>query len=222
MSYQEHKKHFGVAYKTGTDVWTHQPTNEEVSKLIEKLPAGAYILDIGSGRGFLAKHLADLGSKVIGLDFEGEIVAKANENIKDWGLEGKLKFVEADALKIPFADLSFDAICDFGLFETLFKEDWPVYVAEIIRVLKPGGFYLNVSLSRETQHFFEFSPKAGPEVDFEKYGIHYHFFEKEEMQNIFATATTGQAGKLSVISQETELAKKENEVVLLQTLFRKQ
>jgi ubiquinone/menaquinone biosynthesis C-methylase UbiE len=214
MSYLDHKEHFNIAYKTGTDSWSHQPTENQGSKLIEKLSPGAFILDIGSGRGFFAKHLAGLGFRVIGLDFEKEIVEKANKDIKDWGLEGKLKFMEADALSIPLTDNSFDAVCDFGLLETLYKDDWPKYANEINRVLKPGGFYLNVSLSRETQSFFEFLPKKEAEGDFEKYGIHYHFFEKEEMKNIFRNT-------LEVVSQEVKPAQKEKGVALLETLFQK-
>ena len=106
--------------------------------------------------------MAEMGYKVIGIDFESNIVQKANEEIKSWNLEGRLKFKEADALDIPFADVSFDGACDFGLLENLYKEDWPTYANEIFRILKPGGFYLNVSISRETKTFLEFSPKASP------------------------------------------------------------
>ncbi|MFA6301055.1 MAG: class I SAM-dependent methyltransferase [Candidatus Paceibacterota bacterium] len=214
MDYQEHKKHFNAAYKTGTDAWTHPYTDRESLKLTEKLSPNAYILDIGSGRGFLAKHLAEMGFKVIGIDFDGDIVNKANGDIMDWKLEGRVKFVEADALSIPFPDASFDAACDFGLFETLYKNDWEKYASEVNRVLKPGGFYFNVSLSAETGHFFEFSPKGSTEKDFEKYGIHYHFFEKAEMKSVFS-------GKLETISQGTSLATKNDGVVLLETLFQK-
>lgn len=214
MSYLEHKKHFNIAYKTGADVWSHPPKEQEGLKLIEKLKDGALILDIGSGRGFFARHLASLGFRVIGIDFESEIVRKANENIKDWGLEGKLKFMEADATDIPLSDESFDAVCDFGLLETLFKEDWQKYMSEINRVLKPGGFYLNVSLSRDTQNFFEFSPKKDG-GDFEKYGINYHFFTKEEMQDIFRE-------NFSIISQEENASSERGaNVILLETLFQK-
>ncbi len=214
MSYVEHKEHFNIAYKTGTDTWTHPSTTTEGKLFIEKLSPGATILDVGSGRGFFAKHLAGLGFKVVGIDFSKDAVQKANENIADWGLPGKLKFVEADVLNIPFVDGGFDAVCDFGLFETLYSEDWLAYANEINRVLKPGGLYLNVSLSRETQHFFDFSPKAGEEVDFEKYGIHYHFFGEEEMKTIFL-------GKFDVLSQKTELAKTDEKIILLETLFQK-
>ncbi len=214
MDYNEHKKHFEIAYKTGTDFWPHSPVELRKEKLIEHLPKGARILDIGSGRGFFARHLAKMGFQVIGLDFEGNIVKKANSEIADWGLTGKLKFIEANALSIPLTDGSFDAVCDFGLFETLFKADWPVYAAEISRVLRPGGIYLNVSLSRKTEKFFEFSPINSTDGEFEKYGIHYHFFEKEEMSDIFKKY-------FKIENQEIEFTKNDNQVALLETLFRK-
>jgi len=118
-------------------------------------------------------------------------------------------------LAIPFPDAHFDAICDFGLFETLHREDWPQYLIEISRVLKPGGYYLNVSLSRETQNFLNFHPvNEMSDGDLERYGIRYHFFTHDEMQNIFSS-------KFETISEQTELSKKQKGLVLLRTLFKK-
>ncbi|HNW71368.1 MAG TPA: class I SAM-dependent methyltransferase [Candidatus Paceibacterota bacterium] len=215
MQYHEHKKYFEVAYKNGADIWTHLPIEARGEKLTERLKMGSYILDIGSGRGLFAKQLADNGYKVVGIDFEKNIVEKANSQIKDWGLFGKLKFIEADVLDIPLTDESFDGICDFGLLENLYHEDWEQYANEITRVLKPGGFYLNVSLSRETQKFFEFNPKNSLSGEFQKYGVHYHFFDKEEMEKIFA-------GKLKIISQENKhISQKPADTILLETLFQK-
>ncbi|MBP6883817.1 MAG: class I SAM-dependent methyltransferase [Candidatus Pacebacteria bacterium] len=215
MDYHEHKKYFETAYKTGSDTWPRMPVEIQGVKLMEQLPKDALILDIGSGRGFFAKHMADMGYRVIGIDFEGGIVKKANEEIKSWGLEGKLKFMEANTLDIPFADASFDGACDFGLLENLYSEDWNQYANEVARILKPGGFYLNVSISRETKTFFDFSPKASPTGDVEKYGIHYHFFEPQEIQNIFTPA------KLNIVSQENTPIKKPREMILLETLLKK-
>ncbi len=215
MDYSEHKKHFEIAYKTGTDFWTHSSIELlKREKLITRLPKGAHILDIGSGRGFLARHLAKIGFQVTGLDFEKNIVEKNNSEIKDWGLLGKLKFVEGDALKIPFANESFDAVCDLGLFDTLHKEDWPIYASEINRVLKLKGLYLNISLSRKTEKFFEFSPINSKDGEFEKHGIHYHFFEKTEMESIFKNY-------FKIESQNIEFTKKDRELAFLKTLFRK-
>lgn len=214
MSYQKHKNYFETAYKTGTDIWTHIPIKARGEMLIEQLSPGAFILDIGSGRGLFAKRLVELGFRVIGIDFVSEIVQKANADIKNWGLEGKLKFVEGNALDIPFTDNSFDGICDFGLMENLFKEDWEQYANEINRVLKPGGFFLNISFSRETQHFFEFYPKNSKTGEFQKYGIHYHFFDKNEMKEIFNH-------NLTPIKQNIEFTDRPNEIALLETLFQK-
>ncbi len=178
---------------------------------MEKLQPNALVLDIGSGRGLFGKHMADSGLRVIGIDFESGAVAKTNSHIKDWGLAGKLRFMEADALEIPFADASFDGATDFGLMENLFTADWSAYAEEVARVLKPGGYYLNVSLSRETPKFMDFSPKASADGDFEKYGVHYHFFTEEEMRQIFGDAC-------EIISSEIIPTK---DAYYRETLFRK-
>ncbi|MFA6273602.1 MAG: class I SAM-dependent methyltransferase [Candidatus Paceibacterota bacterium] len=214
MKYHEHKKYFETAYRTGSDVWTHLPMKGRGLMLTEKLSPNSLILDVGSGRGLFAKQLAEAGFRVIGIDFEENIIKKSNSEIKNWGLEGKLKFMEASALDIPFADESFDAVCDFGLLENLYKEDWEQYANEISRILKPGGFYLNNSISRETQKFFEFSPKASESGDFQKYGVHYHFFNKDELKKIFDH-------QLTPIKQDIEFPEKPNQFALLETLFQK-
>jgi ubiquinone/menaquinone biosynthesis C-methylase UbiE len=214
MDYNEHKKYFEIAYRNGADLWTHLPMKARGEKLREKLPIGSLILDVGSGRGLFAKELADAGYRVIGIDFEKNIIEKANSHVKSWGLEGKLKFREADVLDIPFTNASFDGICDFGLLENLYQKDWLKYAEEINRVLKIGGFYLNVSLSRETLHFFDFSPKASLSGDFQKYGVHYHFFEKEEINELFKN--------FNLLSQENEVVHhKPTETIFLESLYQK-
>jgi ubiquinone/menaquinone biosynthesis C-methylase UbiE len=214
MDYEKHKEYFETAYRTGSDIWTHLPMKDRGEMLMEQLPPDALILDVGCGRGLFARKLAESGYRVIGLDFERNIVKKINEDVKSWGLEGKLKFVDGDALDIPFTDNSFDGVCDFGLMENLYPEDWGQYASEISRILKPGGFYLNTSLSRETQKFLEFHPKGSKSGEFEKYGVHYHFFNKDEMKKIFDH-------DLNPIEQNIELVEKPDQVALLETLFQK-
>jgi len=214
MDYKEHKEYFETAYRTGSDIWTHIPTKERGEMLTNELPKGALILDVGSGRGLFAKQLAENGYSVIGIDFEPNIVKRANEEIKNWDLQGKLRFVEGDALDIPFTDESFDGVYSFGLMENLYKDDWTKYASEIIRVLRPGGFYLNVSMSRETQQFLGFNPKGSDSGDFERYGIHYYFFNKEEVRDIFT-------GQLDLIEQKIESVESPDKISLLASLFRK-
>jgi len=214
MDYTEHKKFFETAYKTGSDIWTNLPFKDRGKVFMENLPKDSIILDVGAGRGLFAKMLAESGYKVIGIDFEKNIVDKVNSEIKNWNLEGRLRFMEGDALDIPFEDNSFDGICDMGLLDHLYKEDWAQYANEVNRVLKVGGFYLNISFSRETQDFLEFHPKGSDDGDFEKYGVYYHFFNKEEIKNIFND-------KLIKVEQGINFTEKPNELALVETLFQK-
>jgi len=214
MDYKKHKEYFEAAYRTGSDIWTHLPLKNRGKALMEQLPSNSIILDIGSGRGFFAKKLVEFGYKVIGLDFESNIVKKTNKEVKEWGLEGRLRFVEGNALDLPFTDNSFDGVCDFGLLENLYKEDWEKYANEVCRVLKLGGFYLNTSLSRETQNFLDFRPKGSKSGDLHKYGVYYHFFEKDEMKDVFNH-------QLNLINQDIEFVEKPRQVALLETLFQK-
>ncbi len=181
---------------------------------MENLAKDSIILDIGSGRGLFAKMLAESGYKVIGIDFEKNIVDKVNLDIKDWGLEGRLRFIEGDALDISFEDNSFDGVCDMGLLDHLYKEDWEKYIYQINRVLKVGGFYLNISFSKETQNFLEFHPKSSEDGEFEKHGVHYHFFDKNEIKNIFSD-------KLISVKQNIEFVERPSELALVETLFKK-
>jgi len=214
MDYSLHRNYFNTAYKTGTDIWTHLPIDIRGAKLMGKLSAGATVLDIGSGRGIFAKKLAETGFKVIGIDSESEIVANTNKEVENWGLSGRVKFMVADALELPFVDESFDGVCALGLMENIHPEDWPKYADEVKRVLKPGGFYLNMSFSRKTRNFMKFSPIDSPDGEFQKHGVHYHFFEEEEMKNIFNK-------KFTLISQDVLFVKDPIEIALLESLFQK-
>lgn len=214
MKYNKHKDYFEAAYKTGSDIWTHLPMKDRGSMMTKELSQGAIILDVGSGRGLFAKNLAEMGYSVIGIDFEKNIVEKTNHEVERWGLLGKLKFIEGSALDLPFTDSSFDGVCDFGLMENLFREDWDQYANEVNRVLKPGGFYLNTSLSRETVQFLDFNPKGSPDGEFEKYGVKYHFFDKEEIKDIFKH-------DLNPIKQDIEFMERPKDFALVETLFQK-
>ncbi len=215
MNYETHKDYFKTSYQNGVDIWTHLPSKFRSMNLIAvKLAPGAKVLDVGSGRGLLAKHLAEMGFTVTGIDFESEIVAKVNEEIPNWGLQGRLELLEADVFHLPFPDASFDGVCDVGLLENLYVDDWALYAKEINRVLKPGGYYLNMVLSRKTKIFLDFSPINSTDGEYDSHGVHYHFFEEDELQNIFTPF-------MNPISSNIDFEEKPRAVALLQTLFQK-
>jgi demethylmenaquinone methyltransferase/2-methoxy-6-polyprenyl-1,4-benzoquinol methylase len=107
---------------------------------------GASALDVACGTGDLALALAEMtGAFVVGTDFCRpmlEIAARkaATTNVSE------IPFVEGDALKLPFADQSFDAVTiAFGLRNLSSVENG---LKELWRVLKPKGRVAVLEFSR--------------------------------------------------------------------------
>ncbi|MCF7835598.1 MAG: class I SAM-dependent methyltransferase [Candidatus Marinimicrobia bacterium] len=214
MSYEEQKKYFEQSYTTGSDIWTHIPYEKRGLPLLSKLPKNSLILDVGSGRGMWSFELAEMGYRVIGIDYAKNAVDKANNGSKDRGLEGKIKFVEGDVLNMPFKESTFDAVVDFGLMQHLHKNDWDKYIKEVSRVTRTEGFFLKVVFSKETTSFLGFNPKESETADFEKDGIHYHFFTKEEIAEIFEK-------NFEIIEQKIEAPSKKDVPIFISTLMKK-
>ena len=99
-----------------------------------------HVLDIASGTGEPGLTAASIvkNGKVIGTDLSEEMVAIAAENAKAKGLTNfDTKVCSADDL--PFDNESFDAvICRNGV---MFFPDLQKAASEILRVLKPGGYF---------------------------------------------------------------------------------
>jgi ubiquinone/menaquinone biosynthesis C-methylase UbiE len=94
------------------------------------LDAGQAVLDIGGFDGLLASRLeADTGVDTVVLDIDPEGL----EIAKSRGLQTCL----ADALRMPYADASFDAALCLDVLEHM--QDDAALLKEVSRVLKPGG-----------------------------------------------------------------------------------
>ena len=108
------------------------------------------ILDIATGTGDLAIALTKTNAtKIIGLDISSGMLDIGKEKIKKQGLENKIEMVLGDSENMPFEDNTFDAITvGFGVrnFETLENG-----LKEILRVLKPGGYFVILETSMPTK-----------------------------------------------------------------------
>ncbi|MGH2458336.1 MAG: ubiquinone/menaquinone biosynthesis methyltransferase [Chloroflexota bacterium] len=101
-------------------------------------PRGAVALDVGSGTGDLALALARAGARrVIGVDFCAEMLSVARAKAKAAALDSTVSFAVGDALRLPFPDRSFDRVVNGFLLRNV--ADLPGALAEMARVLKPGG-----------------------------------------------------------------------------------
>lgn len=112
------------------------------------------VLDIATGTGDLAILMAQTGAKeIIGLDLSEGMLEVGRKKIADKNLSGKIQMVQGDSENLPFGDNRFDAITvAFGVrnFETLDKG-----LAEILRVLKPGGIFVILETSVPTKFPFK-------------------------------------------------------------------
>lgn len=109
-------------------------------QLISRLGAvpGDTVLDVGCGTGKPALRLARAsGAHVVGVSISRHQVKLANTNAKAAGVQDRARFEYADAMKLPYADASFDAAWAFE--SMLHMPDHDRFLAEMTRVLKPGG-----------------------------------------------------------------------------------
>ncbi len=93
------------------------------------------ILDVGTGPGFLALLLAELGHEVTGVDLSGRMVEAARANAEKAGL--RVMFLQGDAECLDFPDSSFDVVASKYLLWTLPAPEKAVM--EWMRVAKAGG-----------------------------------------------------------------------------------
>lgn len=212
------KQYFQYAYQTGSDIWTHIPYRYKAEQMIPSLERDSLILDIGAGRGLWAAKLVGLGYRILGIDYIESIVEKVNKRIEQEGYTDRARFMVGDVLDIPFVDAGFDMATDIGTLQHIKHHEWAKYADEVSRVLKDNGYYLNISLSKKTSQFLGWSPRSSVDGDFSKFGVHYHFFTEDEINDIFSE-------KFVIINQEFETYDSQSDpgdaVTLVFTLMQK-
>jgi arsenite methyltransferase len=114
------------------------------------LRPGASVLDIASGPGTSAFHLAEsFGCKVTGVDLSEENVRLAAAEAQRRGLAEHISFQLGDAERLPFGDDTFEAIiCECAFCTFPYKS---IAAEEIYRVLKSGGQLGLSDLTRSEQ-----------------------------------------------------------------------
>lgn len=99
----------------------------------------ATALDVCCGTGDIALRLARAGATVTGLDFSAPMleVARARGVRERSAAALNPRFIQGDALQLPFADGSFDIVTvGYGLRNL---SSWEAGVTELWRVARPGG-----------------------------------------------------------------------------------
>jgi len=108
---------------------------ELVAEMADVEP-GMHVLEIGTGWGGMAMHLAGQGCRVTTATLSREQAQLATERVRDAGL--------ADAVDIQLRDYRhlqgrYDAIVSIEMFEAVGEKFWATYFSQLKRCLKPGG-----------------------------------------------------------------------------------
>ena len=106
-----------------------------------RMKPGDTVIDLGSGAGndcFVARHEVGSEGKVIGIDFTPAMIRKARENAEKLGYNN-VEFREGDIDDMPVNDNVADVIVSNCVLNLVPNK--PKVMAEIFRVLKPGGHF---------------------------------------------------------------------------------
>lgn len=118
--------------------------------------AGSRVLDLAGGTGdFTEKFSKIVGptGEVVLSDINESMLKVGKERLYNKGIVTNVRFVQANAEKLPFADNYFDCIViSFGLRNVTNKD---AALREMQRVLKPGGRALVLEFSKPTNQILE-------------------------------------------------------------------
>ena len=119
--------------------WSDCLHNEIVQHFPDHAPETLRVLEVGTGPGFFAILLQELGYDVTAIDLTPAMLTEAKKNAGK--LAGRIRWLEMNAEAVTFVDDSFDVVVSRNLTWNLPHPD-KAY-AEWTRVLKPGGLLLN-------------------------------------------------------------------------------
>lgn len=116
------------------DLLTGRITARFVEPLLDAggVAAGRAVLDVGTGPGGAARAAAQRGAAATGVDIADEVVALARRR------HPGIRFLQADAEDLPFAERSFDAVVSNFVINHLPRPERAI--REFARIAAPGGW----------------------------------------------------------------------------------
>lgn len=130
------------------EAWRRQAARQAV------VPPGGKILDVAAGTADLTLALARQypSAKIYALDFSLGMMQRGIAKVREHGAGERIRFIAGDALALPFADSSFDAVTSGFLMRNV--TDIVRTFAEMRRVVRPGGRVVCLEISKPVLPLF--------------------------------------------------------------------
>lgn len=106
--------------------------------------AGRDVLDIGCAGGFMAEELVKKGAKLTGIDPAEQAIEAARARADHMGQD--IRYDVGVGEHLPYPDASFDIVVCVDVLEHV--QDLDKVLAEVARVLRPGGLFLYDTINR--------------------------------------------------------------------------
>lgn len=148
-----------------------QYLDAEIDHVLGRIKPEDTVLELGCGYGRVLERLADKAKIAVGIDTAPASLLLAKELYGE-----RFLLAQMDAVKLGFADGSFDAVVCVQNGISAFKVDKPALIRESVRVTKPGGIVLFSSYSEKfwdhRLEWFELQAAEGllGEIDYEATG----------------------------------------------------
>ncbi|ADO70882.1 class I SAM-dependent methyltransferase [Stigmatella aurantiaca] len=151
---------FDRAYRAPFTFWGDIRIPKEVKALARQgNPRSS--LELGCGVGRFTRYLAHQGLRATGVDFSSVAIAQARESVARDSVQPE--FLVGDVTRLEALSGPFDFSFDVGCFHCFDPQGQLAYVAEVSRLLKPGGIHLIWALD-STPSDLRLSPTAIQEV----------------------------------------------------------
>jgi SAM-dependent methyltransferase len=135
------------AYQSGMTMWQPQESivmfsarflkrREDVTRWTVKREVRR-VLDLGCGNGSNARFFAQQGYEAHGIDISAAAVKLGRAWFAEEGLDGDLRV--GSCLDLPYSDGFMDVVVSHGVLDHLMPSDGRRAMAEVHRVLRPGG-----------------------------------------------------------------------------------
>ena len=151
-SYEEENIHYWTGRASGysgvnqeelasqqKNVWGKTISQRIAARFPGKKPGQIRVLDVGTGPGFFAIILAEMGYQVTAVDYTASMLEEAGRNAG--AMAGKIDFRQMNAEELSFEDHSFDVLVTRNVTWNL--HDPEKAYSHWTRVLAPGGLLLN-------------------------------------------------------------------------------